>query len=143
MFTWQTNVLKICRKNPNDFKPQRFHSNDALTNITRSKPSCEWVFLLALIHIHYIYPSFHKDVVVLEGLLNMYNIIYHLYNITENKQLTKVLSLSVSDEGYSRNASCTPNTISMFLLLVKQIDHWNIHKKNSNEVPPPHIAITV
>ena len=89
----------------------------------------------------------------------MYNIIYHLYNITENKQLTKVLSLSVSDEGfsrnvpdegysrnvpdegfsrnvsdegysrnvpdegYSRNASCTPNTISMFVLLVKQIDH--------------------
>ena len=53
----------------------------------------------------------------------MYNIIYHLYNITENKQLTKVLSLSVSDEGYSRNASCTPNTKSIFLLLVKQIDH--------------------
>jgi len=22
----------------NDFKPQRFHNNDALTNITRSKP---------------------------------------------------------------------------------------------------------
>ena len=27
--------------------------------------------------------------------------------------------------------------------LVKQIDHWNIHKKNSNEVQPPNIAITV
>ena len=45
---------KSVKKN-NGFKPQRFHNNDALTNITRSKPSCEWVFLLALIHIHYIY----------------------------------------------------------------------------------------